>query len=329
MGASSGSTSSGESRVVMDSKLALAEAVPWMAESLSRACLEAGIRPADLDLVIPHQGSQAMINGLRTRLEPGGEQDLQQHQETMAIRPHRASRFACRNWPIVGGSRGGSVSRPSAGDSPSGPRSSRRIEEQSRRPASRRRGSSKHPWGGEHGNSGGSTAGACRPSKATGSPSCSWRTASIEAQRITYAELDEKARAVAARLQEIAEAGERALLIYPAGLDFLVGLFGCLYAGLIGIPTPPPEASRLKRTGPGSTPSSRTRGLLWCSRHPGSVHSSSRPSPSIFGELPLRWLATDCVDPSEAGGLARPPDRSATTWRTCSTRPAPPRSPRA
>ena len=63
-------------------------------------------------------------------------------------------------------------------------------------------------------------------------------------------ELDERARAVAASLQEMGEAGDRALVIYAAGLDFLVGFFGCLYAGMIGIPTPPPEASRLKRTRP-------------------------------------------------------------------------------
>ncbi len=51
-------------------------------------------------------------------------------------------------------------------------------------------------------------------------------------------------------IQAIEPAGERAILLFPAGLDFLDGFFGCLYAGVIGIPTPPPEASRLKRTGP-------------------------------------------------------------------------------
>jgi 2-oxoisovalerate dehydrogenase E1 component len=58
----------GEPRVVIDGKSALAEAVPWMADWLARACSEAGIRPADLDLVIPHQGSQTMIQGLKARL---------------------------------------------------------------------------------------------------------------------------------------------------------------------------------------------------------------------------------------------------------------------
>ena len=58
----------GTRRVVIDGKLALAEAVPWMADWLARACREAGIRPADLDLIVPHQGSHAMIEGLKRRL---------------------------------------------------------------------------------------------------------------------------------------------------------------------------------------------------------------------------------------------------------------------
>ena len=58
----------GEGRVVMDGKTALSEAVPRMAEALYRACDEAGIRPTDLDLLVPHQGSHTMINGLRAKL---------------------------------------------------------------------------------------------------------------------------------------------------------------------------------------------------------------------------------------------------------------------
>jgi 2-oxoisovalerate dehydrogenase E1 component len=75
----------GERRVVIDGKAALAEAVPWMAEWLARACQEAGLRPADLDLVVPHQGSRAMIEGLRTRLnlaESQVYQNIKDHGNT-------------------------------------------------------------------------------------------------------------------------------------------------------------------------------------------------------------------------------------------------------
>jgi 2-oxoisovalerate dehydrogenase E1 component len=64
---------SGPSRVVMDGKIALTEAVPSMALALRRACELAGLRPADLDLVIPHQGSNTMINGLKSSLNLSAE----------------------------------------------------------------------------------------------------------------------------------------------------------------------------------------------------------------------------------------------------------------
>jgi acyl-CoA synthetase (AMP-forming)/AMP-acid ligase II len=72
----------------------------------------------------------------------------------------------------------------------------------------------------------------------------------IERERLTFRELDECARRIAGRLGPIHAKGERALLLFPAGLDFLKAFFGCLYAGLVAIPAPAPEASRRKRTLP-------------------------------------------------------------------------------
>jgi acyl-CoA synthetase (AMP-forming)/AMP-acid ligase II/alkylation response protein AidB-like acyl-CoA dehydrogenase len=71
-----------------------------------------------------------------------------------------------------------------------------------------------------------------------------------ESESLTYSELDRQARAIAAQLQIWTAKGERALLLYPAGLDIVKAFFGCLYAGVIAIPAPFPEASRLKRTMP-------------------------------------------------------------------------------
>ncbi len=61
---------------------------------------------------------------------------------------------------------------------------------------------------------------------------------------LTYAELDAKARTIAAWLQERRTEGERALLLYPPGLDFIVGFLGCLYAGVIAVPAYPPRPRR-------------------------------------------------------------------------------------
>ncbi len=71
-----------------------------------------------------------------------------------------------------------------------------------------------------------------------------------ETARLTYAELDQQARAVAALLDESGARGERVLLLFDAGLEFVVSFFGCLYAGAVAVPVPPPHAARLARTLP-------------------------------------------------------------------------------
>jgi 8-amino-7-oxononanoate synthase len=61
---------------------------------------------------------------------------------------------------------------------------------------------------------------------------------------ITYAELDRQARGVAAWLQAHGLQGQRAMLLYPPGLDFIVSFFGCLYAGVVAVPAYPPRMNR-------------------------------------------------------------------------------------
>ncbi len=62
--------------------------------------------------------------------------------------------------------------------------------------------------------------------------------------QLTYQELDRQARAVAARLQAANLEGERAVLLYPPGLDFIAAFFGCLYAGVVAVPAYPPRRNR-------------------------------------------------------------------------------------
>jgi len=60
----------------------------------------------------------------------------------------------------------------------------------------------------------------------------------------SYADLDRKARAIATSLQSMDLEGERALLLYPSGLDFVAAFFGCLYAGVTAVPAYPPRRNR-------------------------------------------------------------------------------------
>ncbi|MGD1920337.1 MAG: fatty acyl-AMP ligase [Pleurocapsa sp.] len=61
--------------------------------------------------------------------------------------------------------------------------------------------------------------------------------------RLTYQELESKAKAIALELQQRVSIGSRALLVYPynAGLEFIVAFFGCLYAGVVAVPCHPPQ----------------------------------------------------------------------------------------
>lgn len=61
---------------------------------------------------------------------------------------------------------------------------------------------------------------------------------------LTFAELDHAARAVAVKILETNRPGSRGLLLYPPGIEFVVGFFGCLYAGCVAVPAYPPRRNR-------------------------------------------------------------------------------------
>ncbi len=61
---------------------------------------------------------------------------------------------------------------------------------------------------------------------------------------ITYHELHSAAIKIALKLRQTTKAGDRALLIYSSGLDFIIGFFACLYAGLVAVPIYPPRMKR-------------------------------------------------------------------------------------
>src|SRR3954454_16203281 len=58
---------------------------------------------------------------------------------------------------------------------------------------------------------------------------------------LTFSELERRAGALAAQLMGRGQRGERALLMFSPGLDFIVAFFGCLIAGMIAVPMMPPR----------------------------------------------------------------------------------------
>ena len=64
----------------------------------------------------------------------------------------------------------------------------------------------------------------------------------IESHSITYQELSQKAKTIAAYLQSLNLADQRVIIIYPydQGLEFIAAFFGCLYARVVAVTCHPP-----------------------------------------------------------------------------------------
>jgi acyl-CoA synthetase (AMP-forming)/AMP-acid ligase II len=112
-------------------------------------------------------------------------------------------------------------------------------------------------------------------------------------QHLTLAALDRQARAIGALLQSYGASGERALLLYPSGLDFIAAFFGCLYAGVIAVPMPPPNPAQPRRT------LSRLGAIINDARPSltlttSSIHSKLAGMLTLVSEpQTMRWVATD------------------------------------
>ena len=59
-----------------------------------------------------------------------------------------------------------------------------------------------------------------------------------ECATLTFAELDSRARSLAVGLLGPAAPGDRVLLVFEPGPEFIEALAACLYAGLVAIPAP-------------------------------------------------------------------------------------------
>jgi amino acid adenylation domain-containing protein len=69
-------------------------------------------------------------------------------------------------------------------------------------------------------------------------------------EQFTYAGLDRAARRIAAELQARGAVGQRVLLVFDPGLQYIAAVLGCLYAGAVAVPVYPPDPFRAARTLP-------------------------------------------------------------------------------
>ena len=108
-------------------------------------------------------------------------------------------------------------------------------------------------------------------------------------QSLTYQELDEEARKIAAHLQQTCQPGDRAILLFPPGLDYISAYFGCLYAGVIAVPVYPPQMgkqlARVQTIMENATPSMIVANQF--------VHQAVQVVAPEWMEAQYNWLITD------------------------------------
>ncbi|HEX7175425.1 MAG TPA: aminotransferase class III-fold pyridoxal phosphate-dependent enzyme, partial [Pyrinomonadaceae bacterium] len=120
-----------------------------------------------------------------------------------------------------------------------------------------------------------------------------------EELRVTYGELDERARSVGAWLQSSGAVGERVLLLYPPGLDYVYAFFGCLYAGAVAVPAYPPRLNHSLRRLQSILDDAGAKFALTTSPILARVPAFAEQAPGL---QTARWLATDQLEMT--GGAA-------------------------
>jgi acyl carrier protein len=119
---------------------------------------------------------------------------------------------------------------------------------------------------------------------------------------LTYAELDQKARAIGAYLVGMGMRGKRALLLYPPGIEFVAAFFGCYYAGAVPVPAYPPRRNR--NMGRINLIADDCEAAIAMSVHDviDRIDGMLDDSPSLTR---IKWLATEGI-PDEVAGDWRP-----------------------
>jgi amino acid adenylation domain-containing protein len=114
-----------------------------------------------------------------------------------------------------------------------------------------------------------------------------------EVRRLSYGELDQAARGVAAYIQESAGAGARVLLLFPSGLELVTALLGCLYARAVAVPSFPPTSRRSRVRSLAIAADARPQLALTTQALLGRVRAGLAGTPQLEG---MEWLAVEDLE---------------------------------
>jgi amino acid adenylation domain-containing protein len=112
----------------------------------------------------------------------------------------------------------------------------------------------------------------------------------VEDVHLSFGELDQRAHSIGARLQELNLDGDRALFLFPPGLDFVTAFVGCLSAGVVAVPTALPRPSRPMERLRAILADARPRVVLTTAALAAEQARWVAQAPEL-AEIP--WLATD------------------------------------
>lgn len=119
-----------------------------------------------------------------------------------------------------------------------------------------------------------------------------------ESVALTVGELHARALDVAGRLRAVCAPGDRALLMFPQSLDFIVAYFGCLYAGVVAVPVNPPRRNKVQDATRSIVRDCAPAAVLTI----GTMRDSLRETvESLCG--PLHWIPVDRPDTDRVDGI--------------------------
>lgn len=129
------------------------------------------------------------------------------------------------------------------------------------------------------------------------------RAGETESGALTYQELDQQARSIALHLQFLEATGERALLLYPPGLDFIAAFLGCLYAGVVAVPAYPPRPNQSLTRLQAITTDAQATVVLTTTTLLSSIERWLTQEPELAA---MHWLTTDNLTDHQGGEWQRP-----------------------
>ncbi|MDY7093688.1 MAG: amino acid adenylation domain-containing protein [Acidobacteriota bacterium] len=104
-------------------------------------------------------------------------------------------------------------------------------------------------------------------------------------ETLTYEGLADRSRSWGASLQALGAVGERCMLLFPPGTDYIAAFFACIYAGVVAVPTYPPSRRNIAGRFRAVLQDSEPRVLLCTPKIADRIQSLAGDWPELRGKI--------------------------------------------